>query len=279
MSLFLSLYRRLFIRPSMVSFHRHLYKLALRGLGVLNAEGEDATGERWLQEKLGKDLNVKTIVDVGANTDVFGLHDFSSAIVWACEPHPKTFQQMTQKYQAEIARGQLVAVNVAISNKKGTLKLWDFADDAELKATQPTSTLSSLSRDVIEELHGQKAQSFSVHASTIDELMQQQKIKHIDILKIDTEGFEFEVLQGAAQTLEAKKISIIQFEFNEMNVHTHHFLHDFMKLLPNFSFYRLLPNGLLSLDAYRPLTHEIFGFQNIVCVEKKVKKSLRFLPN
>jgi FkbM family methyltransferase len=47
---------------------------------------------------------------------------------------------------------------------------------------------------------------------TLDNFIREKKIEFIDILKIDVEGFEFEVLQGAKDTVKEKKINVIQFE-------------------------------------------------------------------
>ena len=55
-----------------------------------------------------------------------------------------------------------------------------------------------------------------------------------------------------------------------MNVIAHSFLRDFMKLLPNYTFYRLLPNEMLEVKEYVPLYHELFAFQNIIAVNKNV---------
>lgn len=41
---------------------------------------------------------------------------------------------------------------------------------------------------------------------------------------------------------------------------------DFYDLLQGFSFYRLLPGGLLPMGPYTPF-HEIFQFQNIMALD------------
>ncbi|MCX6704615.1 MAG: FkbM family methyltransferase [Candidatus Woesebacteria bacterium] len=249
-----------------------MYKLALRGLGVLNSEGPKATGEAWLCRKLNQKMQVRTVVDVGANLDIFGISEFSRANIYACEPHPETFLKMRQEFAAKIKRGYLHLINIALSDHSGTANLWDFADDAALKHTQPTSTLSSLQKAVIEDIHKQKAQSYKVKVTTLDALASSLNIQHIDILKIDTEGNELKVLVGGRNMLRRKKVEVILFEFNEMNVISRTFFYDFVKLLPDYRFFRLLPSGLISITEYRPITHEIFGFQNILCVRKELSE-------
>ncbi len=273
MNTFFKFYRWIFCRPIFYKFNEHLFKLSLRGLGILNSEVSEATGEDYLLKQLSKKWNPKIIFDVGSNTDVYGYKYFKKAKIYAIEPHPKTFEKLTNIFRKN---KRILKFNFAVSNKKGTAKLWDFADDTQLKKTQPTSQLSSLNKTVINQLHGQKAQSFLVRKITLDEFVRQQKIKMIDFLKIDTEGHELQVLQGAKQLINDKKIGFIQFEFNEMNVFSGNFFKDFVNLLPGYSFYRILPHGLYPLKNYRPLTHEIFGFQNILAVpENKLNLILK----
>src|SRR6185436_3522307 len=91
----------------------------------------------------------------------------------------------------------------------------------------------------------------------------------VDFLKIDTEGNELKVLKGAQSLLQKNAIRAIQFEFNEMNVVSRVFLRDFYDILAGYTFYRLLPDGLLPLGRYSA-RNEIFAFQNIFAVNDAV---------
>ncbi len=266
--MFLRIYRYIFCRPFFYRFNLHLYKLSLRGIGVLNSEGPAITGEKWLLERLHLTAKISTIVDVGANTEAYGVDIFPKATIYAFEPHPHTFSLLTKNTRLS-GHKKVHLINAGLSNRKGVMNLWDFADDAALKATQPTSTLASFDRSVIERLHGQKAQSIKVKVDTIDSFATQNKITQIDLLKIDTEGHEFQVLLGAKRLLKQRKIGIVQFEFNEMNVYSRTYLKDFMDMMPDHTFYRLMPTGMFPLTDYRPITHEVFGFQNIVALPKQ----------
>lgn len=87
------------------------------------------------------------------------------------------------------------------------------------------------------------------------------------MLKIDTEGHELNVLKGARLTIAKGMVDVIQIEFNEMNVISRTFFKDIIDILPGYDFYRLLPDGLLPLGAYKILDFEIFAFQNIVALK------------
>jgi polynucleotide 5'-kinase involved in rRNA processing len=97
---------------------------------------------------------------------------------------------------------------------------------------------------------------YEVEIVTIDEVIEKEKIVRIDFLKIDTEGHELAVLEGASNALKAGIIRCIQFEFNEMNVVSRTFFKDFKNILKDF-------NGMLPLGD-QPVITEIFAFQNIV---------------
>ena len=53
-----------------------------------------------------------------------------------------------------------------------------------------------------------------VNTTTIDALTQRQSIKHVDVLKIDAEGVEWEVLLGSGRLLAHQRISVILFEYS-----------------------------------------------------------------
>jgi len=58
----------------------------------------------------------------------------------------------------------------------------------------------------------------TVRWTTIDRFCAEQKIKKIDVLKIDTEGFELEVLKGTEAMLKRRAISFVYFEFNDIQL-------------------------------------------------------------
>ncbi len=102
---------------------------------------------------------------------------------------------------------------------------------------------------------------------TLDFYCENNGIETIDFLKIDVEGFELNVLKGGARMLKNKKIGMIQFEFTQINSTVGVFFKQFFDLLSaDFCLYRLLPNGLQTIETYEPTSCEIFGYQNYVAI-------------
>lgn len=255
-------YAYVFGRVLFAKMNKFLYQISLRGLGILNYQGDYLTGENaWLKSYL-KDKTNPTILDVGANVGNYSKTIFEvnqDAKVLAFEPHPSTFKKLIANIQSE----KFQAFNVGVGNSAGTLKLYDYD-------TKDGSSHASLYEDVIKDLHKGNPISHSVEIITLDKLLNEKKISEIDLLKIDTEGNEYNVLQGIKSLLASNKIHAIHMEFNEMNIVSKSSFKDFWDYLPNYDFYRILPGGgLFPIKNYSPIMTEIYAFQNIVALLKK----------
>jgi FkbM family methyltransferase len=157
------------------------------------------------------------------------------------------------------------AVQSACGDRSGSGIIYDYGGDRE------GSEHASLYRGVIQKLHGSKNPGRNkIKLIKIDDFIKTKKIKRIHLLKIDAEGNELNVLHGAAKAIRNGKVDVLHFEFNEMNVISRTFFFDFFELLKGYRFYRMLPDGLGILPAYRPGLFEIFGYQNIVAIGQVV---------
>lgn len=259
----LKTFRFLFARPFMAPINRVMYILSLKGLGVLNYETQEISGESWFLDRIGKGEPNFTALDIGANEGVYSaalkkVAPFST--VFALEPHPHTFSRLLLKLEGLDCK----AFNLAVSDSSGELILFDYEN------SQGTSH-ASVYGNSITDLRNSRLEEIKTKAITIDDFVVEQEIKNLRLVKIDTEGHELKVLVGAKKSLDKKIIDIIHFEFNEMNVFSRTFMRDFFEVLPDFDFYRLLPQGLLPLNNYSALSCEIFLFQNIIAIRRGVK--------
>ena len=237
-----------------------LFRLAYRENGLLNSHSLEASGEkRFIEQELSDfiDHEQPHLFDVGANKGTISrlLKDvFPKATVWSFEPNPHTFKLLNQ--QADIQ-----AFNLGFSHEEGVVDLYFDKNDT-------TSVQATADPTILKEIAGKdQLESIQVEIQCLDEFCAKNEIDNIDFLKIDTEGFELEVLQGAQSLLMNGKIKIIQFEFNEVNIIKRRFLKDFYELLPDYQFYRIGTKKLIPLEHWQPI-HEIFVFQNILAIRK-----------
>lgn len=261
-NIIISTYRFVFARSCFEFFNKMLLRLSLVGLGVLNFGSSRVSGEGFFLNNYLSKIGSGLVLDVGANKGDYTLEVMSvneGLKIYAFEPHPKTFLKLKQNISNY---HNVQCVNKAIGHEQGFLELFDYKNN-------DGSTHASLLKGVIEEIHQAEPISHNVEVQTIDNFLQQHKIMCVDLLKIDTEGNELNVLQGAAQSIKQGKIKVIHFEFNQMNVISRTFFKDFWDILKGYDIYRLLPHGRLEVDRYSPILCEIFAYQNIVAFLKE----------
>lgn len=206
-----AVYRWLFARPAFAWLNRCIISFGLHGLGILNYENEHVSGEAHFLRWLAQHYSAPVVLDIGANVGQYAAQIKSvspQAVVYAFEPHPQTFTVLA----AEAKRHGFMALNLGCGDAAGQAQLFDYA------ASEAGSVHASLYRDVIERIHHSASAAWPVMITTIDRFLQEAGLTHVGLLKIDTEGHELAVLQGAQQAITAGQIDIIQFEFNEMNI-------------------------------------------------------------
>lgn len=94
--------------------------------------------------------------------------------------------------------------------------------------------------DIVKEI-GERTEI--VQITTLDEICHSEAINYIDVLKIDTEGFDIEVLKGATSMLKANHIKFIQVE---AGMNPYNKLHVPLQQFVNF----LLPYGYVLFGIY-----------------------------
>jgi len=264
----LNIYRWMFARPQLRRINEALFKMSLRGLGVLNYENDKVSGEKYLISKILPQIIAKedpVFFDVGANIGNYSVSlfdTFPNATIHAFEPHPKNFFSLKERAPSN----KLKCYNIAVGESQGKLTLYDRADC-------DGSSHASLYEEVITEIHKKNSVEFTVPVETLNEFCLERKITEIDFMKVDTEGNEMSVLRGAKKLIESGSIKCIHFEFNEMNIVSRTFFRDFRNILQDFDLYRLLPNGVLLLSD-SPVLTELFAYQNIIAIPNNIKITL-----
>jgi len=141
------------------------------------------------------------ICDVGANegqtVDKFKKL-FPASIIHSFEPSKETFQCLKSNIK-----------------KFDSVTAWNFGLGAEAQTLQfNENTLSSMSSFLpsTPETWGLVKQVNSVEVQTLDQFAANNKLPCIDVLKIDTQGYEYEVLKGSINLLKDRKIKLVYLE-------------------------------------------------------------------
>ncbi|MBS0363498.1 MAG: FkbM family methyltransferase [Proteobacteria bacterium] len=152
------------------------------------------------------------IFDVGANAGqtVAELREvFPTAQIYSFEPIPATFEKLKRNTIKDL---RCEAINIAMGAVSGSLKMTAGPIDG-----QNTANVSAKP----------DAPTVEVSVQTVDGFCAERGIGRIDLLKIDTEGFEMSVLTGAANMLGSGKIKMVlaecEFEPNPAEPHGNFF--------------------------------------------------------
>ena len=206
------------------------------------------------------------IFDVGANEGrwIDGAKEyFKRSNIHAFEPSEKEFQILKEKYSNErnivlnnCALGDMEDEQYFNINYKGGLN--SFYD-----VNQNTNWFRRQQNNKKEFNENFTLKKEKVRINTIDNYLKSQNIEFIDIVKIDTQGYEPKVLEGALNSLKSKKIKTILTEI---------IISDIYK--SNVSFFEieknLINNGykLISLDDHGNLFNKaIFQFNLIYALK------------
>jgi FkbM family methyltransferase len=116
-----------------------------------------------------------------------------------------------------------------------------------LYKTGEVSGLASLTRRRLDHFGVVMDVVESVVIKTLDEIVAQHGIETIDLLKIDVEGHELDVLNGATKAFGDNRIKMVQFEFGGCNLDTRTTLQDFFYFFQDrgFTMALLQPSGKL----------------------------------
>jgi FkbM family methyltransferase len=92
----------------------------------------------------------------------------------------------------------------------------------------------------------------SIQLTTLDAYLEETKVDCVDMLKIDVEGHELKVLQGASAALLDGRIRCVQFEYGGCFLDSGATLKEVYELLSLYGYkiFRLLPYGKIRIGSF-----------------------------
>jgi FkbM family methyltransferase len=249
-------------RPSAQRLNNKILTLAIRARGYDNFGDFKNTGEQNFIKMLAA-RDPKLCLDVGANKGQYArvLLEMTRAKVISFEPLPRAFaalltlkNEFGDRFEAE---------NVGVGQREGTLALHYDAED---------SKLASFSEEVGQVDYVHNVNTMNVEVISLDRYFERHSnVQEIDLLKIDTEGFEFQVLWGAQKTIAVRRPKFIQIEFNWHQLFRAQSLWSLSELMAGYRAFQVLPHGsgLVPRETKSPESN-IYRFSNFVFVRSDI---------
>jgi FkbM family methyltransferase len=178
-----------------------LKRLAKTVLDRLDVHVRKGAGGNFLKDArqiLGNSAGL-VLFDVGGNigqTIEEMLQRFNAPLVYCFEPSPKSFAAL-QRFKGT----RVTLENCALGDSAGSLPF--HTDDAWTvndSLLQPTFATSG--------------KTVQVTVDTLDSYCSRAGVQHIDLLKIDAQGYDLKVLAGASALLARKAIRLFTAEIN-----------------------------------------------------------------
>ncbi|HMG93400.1 MAG TPA: FkbM family methyltransferase [Chryseolinea sp.] len=250
------------------SFFYFLYLQGLKGMDHgYSYIFPDTSGEYSLLEKVAAYYNAKAkrivFFDVGANTGYFAkkvLEIFNGNIdVYCFEPSSFTYQKLI-----ETLGNSVRSYKFALSNRVGESTLHADADGSGMASIVDTTYAPPFGIS--------PTKHERITTETIDQFCEKNSIEKVHFLKMDVEGHEYSILEGAQKKLSEKSFDFIQFEFGRINIDSGVPLKKFYKILHDaYDIYRIINTGLVPQFEYN-YEYEIYLGTNFLAVNKLLSK-------
>lgn len=220
---------------------------------------------------LSKNLISKkdVVLDVGANV---GLHTllFSKLVgeegkVFAFEPNKLNFERLNLNLSLNSISNTKI-VSSAVSDEIGEKIFYEFSNNSENLGNHSFAYTETIKRLEKEELVSKRR----VLCTTIDDYCKKNDISP-NFIKMDIEGFEYNALKGARNSLQSKELKGLIIEFNSARIQSIGLQNSsFEEILKEYDCYEILrptpSNPYTSLSPYnfdRDITSDLLCLKQI----------------
>lgn len=209
---------------------------------------------RFMRHEL---VNCKVVFDVGANIGDWAALalEINPRIILHCfEPSQVTYKRLLSR---DFGKSNIILNNFGFSSTSGKRTLYVFEDSSGLNSLYQRRGLEDGSG-----LNPQQ-QKETIVLETIDNYCKANNICNIDFMKVDVEGHEFDVFNGATRMLENNRIKTIQFEYGGCCIDAKVLLKDIFEYLIGYRYklFKVYPDRLKYFKQYDQRL-ENFQYQN-----------------
>jgi len=223
------------IRVPLTNFQAKTFQMEMEIPGAIeDVIIKTGSWEPKLPELLYKYLPDDSVfLDVGANIGYHSLYiaSLNPKVTTICfEPHPKICQLLIQNVLINNFTN-IIVHNQAVGNATQTLDFY--------MQTQSSYNMG-LSSIFYDKYIGDDYEKISVNVVTLDSFLNEQLKSKVRVIKIDVQGSEYQVLQGAVNLISQFR-PIITFEHHIFGPGLQPELQDLIQLLPDYNVYKFHP--------------------------------------
>jgi FkbM family methyltransferase len=199
-------------------------------------------------------------IDIGANVGSYTILACGAkkAYGYCFEPVPSTFERLLGNIRINHLTDRVVALNIGLSDREGELTFTDNED-----TTNHVIIDDSCTDNIIK-----------VKVSTLDRIIQD---RHPQLIKIDVEGFETLVIDGATETLRDPSLHSVIMELNGSGDRYGFRDEDILQKMNDFGFkaytYEPFSRAITLLDRVINSTGNTLFIRNLDFVKERVEKS------
>jgi FkbM family methyltransferase len=197
----------------------------------------------------------KWIVDAGANHGDFSNAAnacFPSTHCLLVEPLPRLHEELEKR--CEHSSGHWILEKSALGATNCVMPLYVSSNDA-------IGSLAGFSEEYASAASARASNQLECNVRTLDEVASRHGIAEIALLKIDVEGFEFELLKGAEKSLPKTKAVIVEVSLVRNPSPNSNALLNMLTLLANagFEIVRVIPSLFDSRNTWKPVEFNILA--------------------
>lgn len=214
----------------------------------------NTNGERWFVEKVVP--RSKCVIDIGANIGEWSqlcLSVNNLVEIYSFEANPATAHVLANQFHAV---NNVHVFPYGLGEKDTILEFHDHGAGSGLSSFVSRMGTAGLSPQ----------RTLQIPCKRIVDIEELASIDAIDLIKIDTEGFEMPILRSMAPWLSERRIRLVQFEYGGTWIDAHEFLADAVALFHEYGYKvgRLMPQSIVWLGDFDHRHYENFKYSNFV---------------
>jgi FkbM family methyltransferase len=186
--------------------------------------------------------------------------------MYSFEPFPEAFNSLK-----EVAKGysNVEAINNAVGNEPADVTFYVNKFSPTNSVLAPLPEASGIWENIMDGTAFDAKATIKVRSTTVDDFIEKKGIEQVDILKIDTQGSEYFVIEGAAEAIKKDKIRLVYLEILPLPTYKNqkHF-DEILKLmrLCGFSLYNMYDFSYTKFGELRQL--------DALFLSSKIRKSI-----